>query len=109
LQAQFHPYTRSGSLDWYNAGVEWDEEAKPWLDVGVITLEEALPDRATEQLFFNPWNQPESLFTPRAVDGLYDYRSLGDAEARVMHRLQKMRRVLYGLLGLPRFDRGSRP
>jgi hypothetical protein len=95
LQAQFHeveePDGKTGdALAWYNAGVDWDEDTCPWRDLGVISLTRALGDAETERLWFNPGKHPLSMGIP-ASPGPSDYRSLGDAEVRVMRALSLLR------------------
>jgi hypothetical protein len=108
FQAQFHRAVPGESLSWYDAGVDWEEDEHPWLDVGRVVLEAALPDRETEVLRFNPGNRPECLDTPIA-DGILDPRSMGDSEMRVMARLQRIRMALYSAFGLPSFEPEPEP
>jgi hypothetical protein len=108
FQAQFHRAVPGESRAWYDAGVDWEEDEHPWLDVGRIVLEAALPDRETEVLRFNPANRPACLDTPVA-DGILDPRSMGDSEMRVMARLQAVRMALYAAFGLPSFEPEPEP
>lgn len=105
LQAQFHraedPGVASGrALAWYDASTDWDERECPWWDLGRIRLTSALSEAETEVLRFNPAHCPSAMGIPMAA-GLWDYRSLGDTEVRVMKGLARFRRFLYGVGGLP--------
>jgi hypothetical protein len=96
LQAQFRevdePAGRTGeALSWYNAGVDWDEDLCPWRDLGLIELTRALDDARTERLRFNPGQHPLGSMGVPASPGPRDYRSLGDAEVRVMRLLGELR------------------
>jgi hypothetical protein len=99
FQAQFHeaeePEGKTGhALAWYNAGVDWDDDACPWRDLGEISLTRALDDDETERLWFNPGRHPLSMGVPASPDPS-DYRSLGDAEVRVMRALHILRETLH--------------
>lgn len=93
LQAQFHEADEPAegkALEWYNAGALWNEELCPWRDLGVLTLTQVLNDVEAERLRFNPGICPRSMGIP-ASTGPLDYRSLGDAEVRVMRALSALR------------------
>ncbi len=105
LQAQFRevdePAGRTGeALSWYNAGVDWDEDLCPWWDLGRVELTRALADEETERLRFNPGLCPSSMGTP-ASPGPWDYRSLGDAEVRVMKMVGALRSRILRWGGTP--------
>ncbi len=102
FQAQFHRPMPGDSLDWYNAAVDWPPDDHPWVAVGEVLLTEPLSDEETERLEFNAANHPPNLGIP-AANGMHDFRSLGDAERRVIRRLASYRRTMYEVLGLPRF------
>lgn len=107
LQAQFHAPQEGDSVEWYNASVDWDEAFHPWRNLGTIELREALGDVDAELLQFDPGNHPMSLSIPNATSP-FDYRSLGDSEARVVRALQRIRLSVYATLGLPSFDERER-
>lgn len=96
LQAQFRvvdePAGCTGeALSWYNAGVDWDEDRCPWRDLGRIELTRALDDARTELLRFNPGQHPIDSMGVPAAHSPWDYRSLGDAEVRVMRLMGALR------------------
>lgn len=95
FQAQFHESMPDLDLQWYDATVDWPQPQHPWLDLGVLTLEDALDDEYTERLEFWPGNHPSSVGIPPS-NGLRDPRSLGDSEVRVVYELQRFRRWLSG-------------
>jgi hypothetical protein len=100
LEAQFHVPVPGDGEDWYNAAVDWDEAACPWLELGRLTLEAPLSPVDTELLQFDPGNHPLTLGIPRSAS-LFDYRSMGDSEARVVRALQRLRLWMYASFGLP--------
>jgi arachidonate 5-lipoxygenase len=102
LQAQFHRPRPGDTDDWYDASVDWDERECPWIDLGQLALDRSLPDPDTELLLFDPGNHPMTLGVPRAT-GPFDYRSMGDSEARVVRALQRLRVWMYGVFGMPPF------
>jgi hypothetical protein len=102
LQAQFHLPSRGDGLQWYDAAVDWNPRAHPWVDVGVVVLEDAMSDADAERLAFNASNHPPTLGVP-AAEGPFDPRSLADSERRIIRRLQRLRAWMYGSFGLPGF------
>lgn len=102
LQAQFHRPRPGESLEWFNASLDWDEATHPWRDLGTIELHEALDDPDTELLQFDPGNHPPTLGIPIAHSP-FDYRSMGDSEARVVRALQRTRLWMYDTFGFPSF------
>lgn len=90
FEAQFHPFAPTLPDPWYDASIEWEEGSHPWLPLGEIRLDAALPDMEIERTRFSPTNRPPSLIVFGST-GWRDPRSLGDSEVRVMDRLQKFR------------------
>jgi catalase len=107
IQAQFHRPAGGDSEEWYNPSVDWDEDTHPWQELGTLELREGLPDAETERLCFDPGNHPASLGIPRSAS-IWDYRSLGDSEARVVRTLQRLRTSMYRRSGLPSFGAVAR-
>ncbi len=103
FQAQFHTPVPGDTADWYNSSVEWDERICPWVDLGMIELNEALSDADTELLQFNPNNHPYTLGIPASRSPL-DYRSMADSDARVVGALQRVRLWMYETFGPPSFE-----
>ncbi len=102
FQAQFRVPQPGDSLDWYNSGADWPEDECPWITVAHLTLEAPLSDEEAELLQFNAANHPPSLGIPVA-NGMRDYRSLADAERRVIRRLAYYRLQMYRVFGFPKF------
>jgi arachidonate 5-lipoxygenase len=100
LEAQFHVPAPGDGGEWYNAAVDWDEAACPWLEIGRLTLDEPLSPVDTELLQFDPGHHPLTLGIPRS-GSLFDYRSMGDSEVRVVRALQRLRLWMYATFGLP--------
>jgi hypothetical protein len=101
LQVQLKPGHTDLEREWYDATVDWPEDDHPWMDVGVVALTDALSPEDCERLAFDPWNHPASFGVPPS-DSIFDPRSLGDSEARVMSMLQSLRGWMYRRLGLPK-------
>lgn len=105
VKLRFQVQLKAGHPDldvaWYDASVDWPTDDHPWVDVGIVSLEEPLSPEECERLAFDPWNHPASFGVPPS-DGVFDPRSLGDSEARVMAMLQGLRRWMYLRLGLPK-------
>ncbi|MFZ5478731.1 MAG: hypothetical protein ACOZNI_18310 [Myxococcota bacterium] len=100
LQAQLLPAGIDARESLYDASVDWPEDDVPWLDLGAVELAAALTADETERLDFSPGNHPASCGVPPAR-GLFDRRSLGDSEVRVMYALQRLRGWMYGAFGMP--------
>ncbi len=85
----------------YDASVDWPEDDHPWLDIGTIELNETLSAADCERLAFNPWNHPPEFGVPPSRS-IFDVRSLGDSEVRVMALVQRLRGWMYSAFGLPK-------
>ena len=85
----------------YDASVDWPDDDYPWHDIGTVALDETLSPEACERLAFNPWNHPPEFGVPPST-GIFDKRSLGDSEVRVMALLQRLRGWMYSAFGLPK-------
>jgi hypothetical protein len=101
FQVQLKPGHTDLEREWYDATVDWPEDDHPWMDVGTVSLETVVSPDDCERLGFDPWNHPASFGVPPS-DGVFDPRSLGDSEARVMAMLQRLRGWMYRRLGLPK-------
>ena len=101
FQVQLKPGHQDLQLAWYDASVDWPEDDYPWIDIGVVALTKTLSPQDCERLAFNPWTHPPSFGVPPST-GVFDPRSLGDSEARVMAMLQALRGWMYRTLGLPK-------
>ncbi|MEO1227707.1 MAG: hypothetical protein AAFZ18_02290, partial [Myxococcota bacterium] len=56
----------------------------------------------SERMEFNGSHHPPTMGVPAAT-GPFDPRSLADSERRVIARLQRLRKWMYGSFGLPSF------
>ncbi len=103
LEAQFHKPEPGDNAHWFNPGVDWRADEHPWVRIGVLNLEDVLPDEQAELLHFNPANAPPSLGVPTSPDW-FDYRSIADSEKRVHRRIQRTRQWMVEAFGLPALD-----
>jgi hypothetical protein len=104
FQAMFHRPKPGEGVQWFDATLDWDYRDHPWVDVGIITLTDPLPEDVTELLRFNSANHPPSLGVP-VSPSVTDPRSMADSEKRIIARLQGLRQWMYDALGLPKAPR----
>ena len=86
------------ALAWYDATVDWPV---PWVDLGTLVLDKALPTAATEYLSFDPGHGAGVLTTPLSPSWT-DPRSLAATQDRVVRWVGGLRMRLYRLKGTRR-------
>lgn len=98
LQMRLHRPQPDDTDEVFNIAKEWDPETHPWIDVGTLEVDRALPEETTERLRFRIYHQPESLGVIPA-ESIFDYRSIGHMRTRVYPRLQWARFLFSRLTG----------
>ena len=90
---QVHLPDRGDSLDWYDAALEWDDQACPWQPLAEIILDEPLTAEQCEGLRIDPSNLPSCLNVPHPENLaiLDDPRELAAARHRVARAMGKLR------------------
>jgi len=90
LQMQVHELAREDTNQIYSIAHEWVPESHPWMDVGEIQINSALPPEIAEALRFRITNQPADLSIPPA-DSPFDYRCIGWLRTGIYPVLQAWR------------------
>ncbi|XP_046861552.1 allene oxide synthase-lipoxygenase protein-like [Xenia sp. Carnegie-2017] len=95
LQIQIHDKSPEDTATIFHAGILWDKDTHPWLDLATVTIKTRLSPDVIERTTFNIVRQPESLGLLEA-ESPEDYNSIGEIRVRVYDRVQMLRKLKIG-------------
>lgn len=98
VQIQVHPASDNEDPEVFNNMVVWDEDAYPWLDLGIMVIDKTLDWRESTLTTFSVNNMPRTLGVIPAYS-IYDYNSLNYLRAH-SEIARKARLLSYKLFGM---------
>lgn len=98
LQIQTHPASDNEDPEVFNNMVVWDEDAHPWQDLGVMTIDRTLDWKESTLTTFSVNNMPKSLGVLPA-NSIFDYNSLNYLRAH-SELARKARILSYKVYGM---------
>ncbi len=98
LQIQTHPASDNEDPEVFNNMIVWDEDAHPWQDLGIITIDRTLDWKESTLTTFSVNNMPKTLGVLPAKS-IFDYNSLNYLRAH-SELARKARMLSYKVYGM---------